>query len=92
MEWILVVGLALGVPFAIAALTRRPGQTTSERAGEIGDALSSAGNRTSAVGCGMTLAFTVPILGFVLAGWLGLAVGLVIAGLTAGAAFRSDER
>lgn len=38
----------------------------------------------------MTLALTVPILGFVFFGWTGWAVGLLIAAVFSGSAFRSN--
>lgn len=37
-----------------------------------------AGTRIQRLGCGLTLAVTVPILGLVFAGLLGLVIGLII--------------
>jgi hypothetical protein len=73
---------------ATAALTRKPGQSFSERSTELGETLSNAGEKMSAAGIGLTLALTVPIAGFVFFGWAGLVIGLVLAVLFSGAAFR----
>jgi hypothetical protein len=90
MEWLIVLVAALGIPFVIAALTKRPDQTVSERATELGEALSSAGSRMSAIGCGLTLSLTLPIIGFVLGGWIGLLVGLVVGAVLSAVMFRAN--
>lgn len=79
MELILVVlAVVLGVPMLVAFFTRREGQSFSERMGEVGDALQSGGQRMQQLGCGLTLAVTVPLLGLIFAGTLGLVVGAAI--------------
>jgi hypothetical protein len=67
-----------------------PKPSFSERMSAIGDSLDSAGKRTSRVGWGLTLALTVPILGFLLFSWIGLIVGLVVALAFAGSAFQKS--
>lgn len=62
----------------IAQFTRRPGQGWSDRMSEIGDVMSEGGERMQKLGCGLTLALTVPILGLVFFGLLGLIVGAMI--------------
>ena len=96
MEWIAAIIVALSVPFLVAAITRREGQTYGDRLQEVsewfsrtGDALQKGGAGMQAAGCGITLAITVPIIGFVFFGWAGLIVGLIIAVAFSGAAFRS---
>ena len=87
MDWLLVLAAIVGAMCAIGYLTRKPGQTFSERMTELGGTFDRAGKGMTAAGCGLTLAVTVPILGFVLFSWAGLAVGLLIAVLFAGSAF-----
>ena len=66
------------MPFGVATVTRREGQTYSHRLTEVsdwfsrtGDALEKGGIKMSAAGCGLTLAMTVPVHGFVFFGWIG---------------------
>jgi hypothetical protein len=98
VEWIAAIAAAVSVPFLVAAISRREGQTYADRLQEVsdwfsktGDALQKGGAGMQAAGCGLTLAITVPFLGFVFFGWPGLIIGLIIAVAFGGAAFRGDK-
>lgn len=55
----------------------------------VGDALSEGGERMQRLGCGLTLAVTIPIIGLIIFGTLGLIVGVVV-GLLFGAGMIGD--
>lgn len=54
-----------------------------------GERISQAGEKLQRSGCAMTAAVTVPLLGLVVAGWVGLLIGLVVAAVVLAGMFRS---